>query len=79
MNALGRLERYVVGRTLAGVGAALAVIAAVILLVQSVPYLAAVSMAAVAALPSPARAQGVPGAVAATSTAGHAVARAAAE
>ena len=51
----------------------------VILLVQSVPYLAAVSMAAVAALPSPARAQGVPGAVAATSTAGHAVARAAAE
>lgn len=36
MNALGRLERYVVGRTLAGVGAALAVIAAVILLVQFV-------------------------------------------
>lgn len=36
MTGLGRLERYVVGRTLAGVGAALAVISAVIVLVSFV-------------------------------------------
>ncbi|WP_332769331.1 LptF/LptG family permease [Phenylobacterium sp.] len=36
MIGLGRLERYVMGRTLAGVGAALAVISAVILLVSFV-------------------------------------------
>ena len=60
-----------------------AVLWTVILLVQSVPYLAAVSMAAVAALPSPTKVQAasgnLPGAVPATSTAGHAVARTAAE
>ncbi|MFN3585043.1 LPS export ABC transporter permease LptG [Phenylobacterium sp.] len=36
MTGLGRLERYVVGRMLAGVGAALAVISAVILLIEFV-------------------------------------------
>ncbi|WP_309088717.1 LptF/LptG family permease [Phenylobacterium sp.] len=36
MTGLGRLERYVMGRMLGGVGAALAVIAAVILLIQFV-------------------------------------------
>jgi lipopolysaccharide export system permease protein len=36
MTGLGRLERYVAGRLVAGVGAALAVIAAVILLIQYV-------------------------------------------
>ncbi|ACG78117.1 conserved hypothetical protein [Phenylobacterium zucineum HLK1] len=36
MTGLGRLERYVMGRMLAGVGAALAVISAVILLIQFV-------------------------------------------
>ncbi|MFC0410460.1 glycosyltransferase [Roseomonas elaeocarpi] len=46
----------------------------VILIVQSVPYMAAVSMAAVAAMPARQR-SGVPGAVPATSTAGSMVAR----
>ena len=55
-----------------------AVLWTVILLVQSVPYLAAVSMALVAALPSrrlAALASGTPGAVSVVSAAGRAVAR----
>ena len=53
-----------------------AVLWVVILLVQSVPYLAAVTMALLAAMPAPKRVlSGVPGAVSAQSTAGEAVAR----
>lgn len=53
-----------------------AVLWTVILGVQSVPYLAAVTMALMAALPAPKRmASGVPGAVPATSSAGQVVAR----